>query len=42
MVHVEVSIALPLIAGALFEARDWKKRKGPRSRWDGDKLLGLD
>lgn len=42
MVHVELSVALPLIAGSLLEDRDWKKRKGPRFRWKGDKLQGLD
>jgi len=41
MVHVEMSVALPLIFGAVMEGREWKKREGPRFRWDGDKLLSV-
>jgi deoxyhypusine synthase len=39
MVHVELSVALPLIAGALLEGRDWKKREGPSLTWEGDRLI---
>lgn len=42
MVHIELSVALPLISGALLEGRDWKKRKGPKFTWNGDKLEALD
>jgi deoxyhypusine synthase len=38
MVNVELSVALPLIAGALMESRSWSKRKGPRFIWTGDTL----
>ncbi|MFW3145432.1 MAG: deoxyhypusine synthase family protein [Thermoplasmatota archaeon] len=41
MVHVELSVALPLIAGAVMEGRNWKDRRGPDFKWDGDRLLGL-
>ncbi|MGA1872298.1 MAG: deoxyhypusine synthase family protein [Thermoplasmatota archaeon] len=41
MVHVELSVALPLIAGAVMEGRSWKARKGPGFRWIGDELVSL-
>ncbi|MGA1821598.1 MAG: deoxyhypusine synthase family protein [Thermoplasmatota archaeon] len=41
MVHVELSVALPLIAGALFEKVGWRRRKGPNFLWDGDTLLSM-
>ncbi len=41
MVHVEMSVALPLICGAVMEGREWKRREGPQFRWDGDKLVSL-
>jgi len=39
MVYVELSIGLPLIAGAVLEGRNWKKRNGPKFQWDGDRLV---
>jgi deoxyhypusine synthase len=41
MVHIELSVALPLIAGAVMEGRNWEKRRGARFEWNGDKLLSL-
>ncbi len=38
MVNVELSVSLPLIAGALLEGRAWKKRNAPSLTWGGDKL----
>ncbi|MEA3558530.1 MAG: deoxyhypusine synthase family protein [Candidatus Thermoplasmatota archaeon] len=41
MVHVELSIALPLIAGAVMEGRNWRKRKGASLRWNEDELISV-
>ncbi|MDG6225315.1 MAG: deoxyhypusine synthase family protein [Candidatus Thermoplasmatota archaeon] len=41
MAHVELSVALPLIAGAVMERREGKPRKGRRYTWDGDSLLSI-
>jgi deoxyhypusine synthase len=41
MVHVEMSVALPLIAGAVMEGRKWKKRDGIHLVWEEDRLLSL-
>ncbi len=41
MVHVEMSISLPLIAGAVMERRGYSKRRGPIFVWEGDKLLTM-
>jgi len=41
MVHVELSVALPLIVGAVMEGRKWEPRKGPKFVWDGDILVSL-
>ncbi len=41
MVHIELSVALPLIAGALMEGRNWRKRKGARFTWEGDRLVDI-
>jgi len=41
MCHIELSVALPLIAGAVFEGRKWHGRVAPSCRWDGDRLMGL-
>jgi deoxyhypusine synthase len=37
-VHVELSVSLPLIAGAVMEGRNWSKRSGPEFIWKGDLL----
>lgn len=44
MVHIELSVGLPLIAGAVFELKGWRRRKGPQFLWNEDRLeaLGLD
>lgn len=39
MAHVELSVALPLIAGAVMERRDRRPRKGRKYTWDGDALI---
>lgn len=41
MVHVEMSVALPLIAGALMEGRKFKRRNGPVFKWNNDELVML-
>jgi deoxyhypusine synthase len=41
MAHVEMSVALPLIFGAVMEGREWEKRDGPSFRWDGDRLVSI-
>ncbi|MBN1390835.1 MAG: deoxyhypusine synthase family protein [Candidatus Thermoplasmatota archaeon] len=41
MVHVELSVALPLIAAAVMEGRNWKPRAGPMFKWDGDQLISM-
>ncbi|MFO8050287.1 MAG: deoxyhypusine synthase family protein [Thermoplasmatota archaeon] len=40
-VHVELSVALPLIMGAVLEGRDWQKREGVSMEWEGDRLVSL-
>jgi hypothetical protein len=44
MAHVELSVGLPLIVGAVMEKKGWRRRKGPQFLWDGDRLesLGLN
>lgn len=41
MVHVEMSVALPLIVGAVMEGRQWKPRNGSGFVWEGDLLKSL-
>jgi hypothetical protein len=41
MVHVEMSVAIPLIAGALMEGRKFRSRKGPVFKWNNDELVML-
>jgi len=41
MVHVEISVALPIIASAVLEGREFRKRKGPRFVWDSDRLVEI-
>jgi deoxyhypusine synthase len=41
MVYVEMSVAIPLIAGAVMEGRNWRKRSVRGFVWEDDKLLPL-
>jgi deoxyhypusine synthase len=41
MVHVEMSVALPLIAGAVMQGRGRRKRAGPTFVWDLDRLVSM-
>ncbi|MBN1540494.1 MAG: deoxyhypusine synthase family protein [Candidatus Thermoplasmatota archaeon] len=41
MAHVELSVALPLIAAAVMEGRNWKPRVGPVFKWEEDRLVSL-
>jgi len=39
MAHIEASVALPLLAGALWDRRSvWKRRPRLRFTWDGDRV----
>ena len=41
MVHVELSVALPLIFGSVLESRQYLERKGPKMKWEGDRLVSI-
>lgn len=41
MANVELSVGLPLIAGAVMERKGWRRRKGPQFLWKGDRLESL-
>jgi deoxyhypusine synthase len=41
MVHIEMSVAIPLIAGAVMEKRKYRPRKGRRFKWKQDRLVGV-